>query len=70
MCDDFETTESMPLEKEVRGLMEERRASRASDNTGSSQRAERRGSQIDRVFVEDFAGNITAKTPEDVIKRD
>lgn len=65
MCDDFETAEDMPLESEVRGILEERRASRAAED-----HSERRGSQIDHVFVEDFAGNITAKAPEDVIKQD
>jgi len=71
MCDDFETAEDMPLETEVRHLLEERRASRASqqEEEESGHNAERRSSHIDRVFVEDFAGNITAKPPEDVIKQ-
>lgn len=66
MCDDFETAEDMPLESEVRGILEERRASRATE-WAEQDPSERRGSH---VFVEDFAGNITAKAPEDAIKQD
>jgi len=68
MCDDFETAEEMPLETEVRHILEERRSSRAAE--WAEHHEERRHSQGDHIFVEDFAGNITAKPPEAVIKQD